>query len=355
LIVTTIDRHIGRSILISTTIVLIVLLTLFIFFIFIDGLSDLGKGKFGFLALTQYVILSLPRKLYEIFPMVSLLGTIIGLSSLALNSELIAMRAAGISILRIVGSVLKIGLVFIIIGMLFGEFVVPVSESQAQRGRNEALGTGYQHKGSGIWLRDGETFINIGEVLPDETLLDLNLYRFDQASRLLEYTYARSARFDTGKWVMQDVRQTLYVKDRVQTRTMERFDWPSSVTPEVVGVFAVRPEGMSLLHLYRYIRHLEKNRQETNRHRLAFWNKLMLPLATVAMILIATPFVFGQIRSGGLGQRVFIGIMLGLGFIILNRGIGLLGLTLGMPPILGVLIPILGFLALALMLLRRVG
>ena len=353
MIFTTIDRHIGRSILFSTSIVLLVLLTLFIFFVFIDGLSDLGKGNFGLLALIQYVVLSVPRKLYEIFPMICLLGTIIGLSSLALNSELIAMRAAGVSISRIVVSVMKIGLAFIVVGMLFGEFLVPVSEQYAQRSRAEALGTGFQHKGTGIWLRDGRTFVNIGDVLPDDTLLDLHLYRFNDANRLVQHTHANSGRFVGDKWVLRDVRHTFIFNNKVKARHLKQYDWHGKVTPDVLGVFTIRPEGMSIMHLSRYIHYLQQNSQETSHHRLALWNKLLLPLATGVMILIATPFVFGQLRTGGLGQRVFIGIMLGLGFIILSRGLGLLGLTLGMPPLLGVLLPILVFLSLAIWLLRR--
>lgn len=347
------DRYIGRSILLSTMVILAVLLALLTFFLMLDGLSDLGKGQFTIWVLIKFVILSLPRKLYDIFPVVCLLGSITGLSALALNSELIVIRAAGVSVLRIIGSVFKTGLVLVVVGMLFGEFIVPASDQRAQRTQAEALNVGLHRKGSGIWLRDKRAFINIGDVLPDESLLKILIFEFDSQGHLRIQRRAEKAIYKGNQWQLVNVVDTSLGRNAVLLQRSKQQPWDVDFTPDVMSVFALKPESMSIAHLYRYIQHLQKNKQNTDRYRLVFWNKVFMPIAIAVMILLAMPFVFGQLRSGGMGQRVFIGIMLGLGFIIISRGIGLFAVVAGVPPFLGASAPIALFLCVALLLLRR--
>ncbi len=353
MILSLLDRHIGRGIFVSTLLVLGVLLALSLFIVLVRAMPDFGKFSFGLPELLHYVIMSQPRQLYELFPIIVLIGSIMGLSAMALNSELIAMRAAGVSIARIVGSAMKAGLIFVIAGVLLGEYVVPFAESVAQRERAKALHESLQQRSSGLWLRDGATFVNIGEVLPDLSLLRVNIYQFEDSTRLRSQTYAAGARLAGDRWTLEDVRESLISDQHVDFRLARTRAWDTKLTEEVVSVFAVVPEGLSIQKLARYIDHLRQNNQETERYQLAFWQKLFLPLATAVMVLLATPFVFRPVRSGGLGQRIFLGIMLGLAFVVLNQIIGYFGLLHGQSPMLSALTPILLFLALALVLLRR--
>jgi lipopolysaccharide export system permease protein len=355
MMISLLDRHIGRAIFYATVLVLGVLLALFVFVVLVDALGDYGQGSFGFYELVKYVVLSQPRKLYELSPTALLIGTLLGLSSLALNSELTAMRAAGVSASRIVGAALKIGLVFVAAAVLLGEFVVPVSENQAQLGRARAMAVGLQQKSSGLWLRDGTSFVNVGEILPDLTLLRVNIFQFDGNAQLQRQVFAQRARYVGESWRLEGVRQSRVEQDRIQFRHLEHDRWRSSLSPEVVSVFAIKPEGLSLMHLRRYVSHLEKNSQDAGRYRLAFWQKLFLPLAMVSMVLLAIPFVFRQARSGGISQRIFLGIMLGLGFIVLNRSLGYFGLIYGLSPLVGALLPVLLVFASAFYLLRRMA
>ena len=354
-LISLLDRYIGRSILYSTLLVFAILLGLFTFVLLIDELGDVGKGQYDLYALIKYVILSLPRRIYELFPAIALLGATLGLTSLALGSELTAMRAAGISLLRIFGSVAQIGTVFIIGGVLIGETVVPASDTWAERGRAEALQVGLHGETTGLWLRDGADFVNIGEVLPDLTLLNVNIYRFEPPARLRSHTSADQAHFEDNVWHLANVNKSTISEDAIRRSQSDGELWQSVLTPEVVRVFAVRPASLSTLDLYQYILHLRRNHQDTDRYQLAFWNKLLLPVATAVMILLAVPFVFGQIRSGGMGQKVFIGIMIGLVFNMLNRGFGYMGLLYGLPTFLAAVLPVAIFLLLALYLLRRVA
>lgn len=351
---TLLDKLIARHVLYSMLLVLNVLVALAVFFILIDGLKDYGKAGFGALALLKYVILKQPGQVYDLSPIAALIGTIMGLSTLALNSELTAMRAAGVSVARIVVSIMKIGLVFAVVILLVGEYVVPASENLAQTGRAKALAQALEQKSSGIWLRSGTSFVNIGEVLPDLSLLRMNVYDFDSHSHLRSQIYARHAWYDGDKWRLEDVNQSLIIGNQaVQIQRMDKDEWHSAMTPDVVSLFAVDPDGLSIQQLYYYIGHLESNNQDTRNFQLVFWQKIYMPLATLVMMLLAAPFVFRQIRSGGMSQRVFIGIMLGLTFIIVDQSFGYFGVLFALPPALAALTPIVIFFILALLLLYR--
>lgn len=353
---TILDRHIGRAILVSTLLVFGVLISLFTLLTFVEAVGDMGRGQFGLVEVLKYVALSLPRDAYELFPMTALLGATLGLSTLAVGSELIVMRAAGVSLLRIVGSVMKVGVLLIAIAAVVGEVVAPITEDMAQRGRAAAQQRSVvQRSDYGLWLRDGRVFLHAGEVLPDLSLLRVTLYEFDENTRLRSQTYAHSARYEQPYWRLSDVRQSRIEDNRVQSRTLASEQLSSVLTPQFLAVFAVKPEGLSAWHLFRYIEHLERNKQDTSRYRLALWHKIMLPLSTGVMVVLAIPFVFGQLRSGGLGARLLVGIVLGLTFYLMNRAFGYFGLLYGLPPILGALLPPALFFALALVMLRRVA
>lgn len=347
------DRHIGRSLLLATLLVTGVLLALFVFISLVDVLPDYGKGSFGLVELVHYIVLSQPRKLYEAFPVAVLVGALLGLSTLALNAELTAMRAAGVSKARIVWAAMKTGLVLMLIAVALGEYVVPAAETQAQTGRARALATGFQQRDSGLWLRDGTHFLRIGEVLPDLSLLRLTIYEFDRDRRLRRHVEAERAVHDGRSWRLEGVRRTRVHEERVEAEATSVEGWMARLTPEVVAVYTVKPEALSIAQLNAYTRHLEENGQETARYRLTMWQKVLMPLATVIMVLLATPFVFRQARSGGLAQRVFAGIMVGLAFVVVHRSAGSLGIIYGMPPLLGAALPLGVFLALAIALLRR--
>ncbi len=353
---TILDRHIARSILTSTSLVFLVLTALFMFFKFTDALGDYGRGNFGLSEVVTYVLLRMPWEMYRLFPMTALLGTTLGLSSLAVDSELIAMRAAGVSILQIVGAALKIGLVFAVVALILGEVIAPVTENMAERGRSQALHKGVEQENDyGLWMRDGPSFVHIGEVLPDLSLLKVNIYQFGAGDHLRLQTYAASGRYVQHSWQLADVQQSWISHDRVQTRYLSSEVWSAAPKPSTLAVFAVKPEGLSIWALYLYIRHLKENKQDTGRYELAFWNKIVSPFATAVMVILAIPFVFTHLRSSGVGARLMIGFGLGATYYILSRGFGYFGLLYGLPPVVGTVLPTVLFLVIALVMLRRIG
>ena len=350
------DRYLGGIILQYTLITMLVLLGLFTFVNFLEQLGDLGKGSYGLSDALVYIVLTIPRTVYELFPMAALLGTIIGLSLLANDSELIVMRASGVSVRQISIAALKTGGLFVIAAMLIGELVAPPSETRAQRGRSEALRENLrQPTDSGLWMRDAQTYINAGEVLPDLTLLGIKIFEFGPDKKLRALIEAAAGEFENDHWALSDVKQTLIDADgNTETARLDATQWRSGVTPQILSVFLVQPDQLSLWQLRRYIRHLRQNHQQTDPYKLAFWNKLMLPLSTAVMVMLAIPFVFVNIRSGTLGRSLFTGIMLGLGFYAANKGFGYVVLAYALPPLLGATLPMIAFLMLAVGMVRRI-
>lgn len=350
------DRYLAASILLNTLLVLGVLIALFSFVQFVDALGDIGKQNYQLPDAIRYVLLSIPRQTHEIFPMAALLGTTLGLASLAADSELVAMRAAGVSVLRIVRAAMQVGLALALVAVLIGEYLVPYTEALAETGRAEALKTRIkQQKGLGLWMRDGQAYVHVGEVLPDLSLLGVDIYQFGPDDHLNLHTSAKRGRFEDRQWRLSEVRESQFKDNRVQSRRLPEQDWSSTLTPDLFQVFTVRPEGLSVVQLYRYIQHLDLNRQNTGPFALSFWQKIVAPFATVVMMVLAIPFVFSSQRSGGVGARLFIGIVIGLTFFVISRGFGYFGLLYGVPAFLGAVLPALLFFGAALVMLRRVN
>ncbi len=348
------DLYIGRIIVYYTLIVFAVLLGLFTFVSFLDELGELGRGNYGAWEAIRYVVLTVPKTVYDIFPMAALLGSMLGLSAMANDSELIVIRAAGVSLLRIVGSVLKIGAVLAVVAIIVGEVVTPITSTLAQRGRAEALQQNIkQHTNFGLWMRDHQTYVNVGEVLPDLSLLKVKVFEFDDEGRLRSLVTANDGQYVNERWRLGDIKQTLINREGAESKEVTAAYWRTEVSPQILSVFLIRPDQLSIWQLGRYIRHLRDNNQDTSAYELSFWNKVVTPLATGVMVILAIPFVFGQLRSGGLGRGLFIGIMLGLLFFVADKGFGYIVLVYDISPVVGAMVPTLAFLAAGVFMLRR--
>jgi lipopolysaccharide export system permease protein len=350
------DRHIARALLISTGLVLMVLLALFAILKFVDTVGYVGKGAFQIEDAFVYVALAMPRQVTELFPMAALLGATLALSSLAADSELTAMRAAGVSVGRIGLSVFKMGVLLAALNFALGEWVAPVAEETAERGLAQALHKRVREQQDyGVWLRDGSYFVHIGEVLPDLSIRRVSIYDFEHANRLRAQIYAESGRYEGGRWLLTNVAESAFESSTVQVYKPATREWHTSIGPDTMSVFAVRPDSLSAWHLRRYIGHLARNHQETERYDFAFWSKLTTPFTTAIMMLFALPFAFANLRSGGTGLRMLMSIVAGLTFFVVTRGAGHIGILYNVPAMISALGPPLVFFVATLFWLKRAG
>lgn len=349
------DRHIGSTVFFSVVSVALIILGLDLLFAYIGELEDLEGGYGAFEALA-YIVLTAPRRLYEMLPMAALVGCLIGLGSLASNSELTVMRASGVSIPRIMGAVLKPLLVLMLGGVLLGEYAAPYTENLAESRRALAIGSGEAVKSKGLWHREGDDFIHINAVQPNGTLHGVTRYRFDADRRLLEASFAQRASVQDDSWLLEDVAATLFAADgtsRVEQHAQQH--WEMELTPRLLRVVLLDPEVLPLTGIWHYQNYLAEQGLNNNPYMLAFWKKLLQPVTTAALVFVAISFIFGPLRSVTLGQRVFTGVLVGFSFRIVQDLLGPSSLVFGFSPLIAVLVPILILLLMGSWLIRRAG
>ncbi|MBI3771109.1 MAG: LPS export ABC transporter permease LptG [Gammaproteobacteria bacterium] len=349
------DRYIALTVLQSTAVVTVVLMALFGFISFVGEFGDIGRGNYGALQAGIYTLMLMPNIVYQMFPLMVLLGSIIGLGILAGNSELIVIRAAGVSVWRIVWSAMQAGLLLTVIMIIIGEFVAPASEIKAQSLRANALNeqVGF-HGEMGLWARDGDAVVHIKDVLAAESVANVSIYEFDVNHKMSAITQAKHADFENGIWVLKDVSRSVLSGQSVQTTHPERVEWRSMLAPQMISVVAIQPEYLSVVGTYHYIEYLQKNGLDATKYVLSLWKKAISPLVIAVMVFLAVPFVFGPLRSVGIGARIFFGVLLGIGFYLADQTIAQLGLVYNFPLPVAVSVAPLLFLGIAALLMRRV-
>lgn len=349
-------RYLSGQVLIASGFVLLALMVLFAFFDVLQELGSLGRNNYGLGQVVVVVLLNIPGHLYEILPVAALIGTLFALSRLVGNSEYAVMRVSGLSNWRVAGIFAVIGIVLSMLVLVLGEYAAPWSEQAAQRYKLSATRSVVaQQFRSGLWVKDGSSFINVREVMPDNTLRGVEIYGFNADGRLDWIRAADQARWQNGQsWELQQVVETRFDADGIRADRRERQNWQSVLTPDILSVLLVAPEKMSARTLWRYVAHLKENGQKATRYEFALWSKFISPFVIPIMMLIAIPFAIQGPRTGGTSSKIFIGILVGLGFYLLSRLFGHLGLLNDWPVILVSGLPLLIFLAFALMGIRWV-
>jgi lipopolysaccharide export system permease protein len=348
-------NYIGKTIAGHILAVMLVLLSLYFFSTLVTEITDVGKGNYQMLDALQFSIMLLPRQVYELFPLVALMGTMLGLGALANTSELTVMRASGISVQQIMREILKIGAVMVVVAAILGELIAPPLEKQARIQRARAISEKISlNAKSGLWAREGDTFINIERLLTDGRASGIHLYRLDPEGKLLESTTAKRGRYLDKSWQLQQVSHTYFGEQRITRKYQKTAEWKSGVTPEVIDVVAVPPENLSVIDLYDYVKYLKENGLEAQRYQLSFWMRIATPFATAGMILLAIPFVFGSLRAVGVGQRIVVGALIGIGFYLFNGIFGRIGVVYNLSPLLSAVTPTFMVYAAWYLMMRRI-
>lgn len=348
------DRYIFRTVAGATFVALLVLLLLESFLSLLVELEDVGKHNYHFAEIIQYLLLIQPQRLYELFPMALLVGGLLGMGALASGSELIVMRAAGVSLARLTRSALQAGFLLSLMVLAIGEFVAPPLEQIAREQRATAKSQDMAIRGGrGFWARDGDYFIHVRAVLPGIRLVDLHIFKIGPQDRLETVTAAQGARYQEGHWVLEGIDRSTLSDGGVHSERLDQLAVASEISPKVLDVLAANPNDLSIRDLWVYVSYLERNGLDAASHRLALWRKLFAPLTYLAMLVVGMPFVFGPQRSAGVGQRLLIGLLLGLAFFLVNYLLGNVVLLYGYPPLLGAILPSSLFLAAGFFALNR--
>jgi lipopolysaccharide export system permease protein len=319
--------------------------------------------------------LKAPSRISEIIPIAGLIGSIYVFAMLASQSEFTILRIAGLDMRKGLTTVAKISLPLVIITLMVSEWLGPYTENLSDQVRMKALGSSYSSQfKTGVWVKDrlrgedgggsiqpGVRYVNIGKLEQNNEIKNIRMYEFDDTYRLISIRSAVSGRFDqTGTWMLDNVTETRFKESKsadplnpvysAQTFVHPIISLNSEVTPQILSVLLVSPEKMSIFSLGRFIAHLIDNKQDAQRHSIAFWKKVIYPFTIFVMLALALPFAYLKVRAGSVGIKVFGGIMLGMSFQLFNSlfsNVGLLGswptlLTALTPPLLYFILAIVG-------------
>ena len=351
-----IQRYVTINLLWTTLLALAVLVALYSFFSLIDQLEDAGRGNYGVLQAVTFVILTMPRLAYELFPIAAVIGAMATLGIMAQNSELDVIRTSGVSRVQLTGVMARAGLVLVLLALIIGELVAPISGEQAQQMRTIALTKQITLKTKyGFWARDGNSYVNIRKVLPGNQVEQIYIYEFDSERRLRSSTHAGRATYQDNQWRLERIEQTIINGQKITSRKLHHAAWDSLLNPEMINLVIVQPQYLPIWGLSRYIGYLRQNAQNTRIYEQALWVKLVRPLSIIAMIILAVPLVRGHSRSTAIGQRVFIGALIGVVFHIVNEASGSIGVVYDIPPALSAGTPTLMLMIALVWLLRANG
>jgi lipopolysaccharide export system permease protein len=319
----------------------------------IDETGDL-QGSYDFLAALRYVLYSVPGNVFEFLPFAALVGCLAGLGSLANNSELVVLRSAGVSTSRIVWMVMKPTLVIMLAGMLLSEYIAPVTESIAQSDRATALRKiDNVVSKEGLWHREGNQFMHFNVVQPNGVLYGVTIYTFDDQRRLLKTLFAERAIYQSEHWLLEDVRESHFGKDRIQQATALSQVWQTELSPDLLNILVLDPIDLPVVGLWGYSNYLNGQGLNSGPYRLAFWKKVLQPLSTLALVLIAISFVFGPLRDVTMGFRIFVGVLVGIVFRTAQDMLAPASLVYGFQPIYASLVPIIICVMIGFWLLRK--
>ncbi|MGB6006575.1 LPS export ABC transporter permease LptG [Castellaniella sp.] len=363
-------QYLAREIYRSTTVVLVALVGLFMFFALIEGLDKVGD-RLSLLNLFYLQALDLPNHLYELLPIGLLIGAVLALAGLAQRNELTILRASGVSGLKLLGTLWLITIPLVLGAYVLSEYITPAAELRGSESRLALLGrTDGGRLSSGYWFKEsdasgGTRIINIHRLDGQGRVQGVVLYEFRPDDTLQAYVQAKAGQFEQGRLNLQDLTETrvhpqsagaladarVPASPIAEVVHLDSRSIPTSLSPERLIARILTPERMAITDLLDYIQYLRSNHLQTDRQEVALWRKIAYPFTLLVMMTIAAPIGFMQTRRGGVGPKVFLGIILGVGFFMLNQ----LALNAGMlgdwPPWATALVPSLLGLCLALIAL----
>lgn len=322
-----VDLYLARTVLVSTLGAWVVLLGFDLLTAFVNELDEIGEGSYTLSHAVLFTAYTVPRRLYELFPTVALIGSVLGLGGLAARSELTAMRAIGLSRLRIGMGALGLVMLLTALMMVNAETLAPFGEQSAQSVVTQAkTGDVVVARVSGLWVREGNVFLNARDGANRRTagvewteLRGVRLFEFDAKGKLLSMAEAKTAEHRADQWLLRDVKRSRFGERSVKTENLPEEIWESDLDDKALSAAASRPRYLSSSELDRNIQYMQRNGLDAKAFENAYWARWFYPLNVLVLCLAALPFAFGSLRSGGFGKRLFVAIVIGVAYLLAQR------------------------------------
>ncbi len=312
---------------------------LFFFFDLVDELKRIGQGPDNAYAMRHammYVVLQVPNHVYELMPITVLIGTIFVMARLAQSSEFTILRTSGLGPFKALRLLLELGLVFVAFTFVVGDYLSPAASRQGQLLKAKYLGVAISHGASGAWLKetqgDQSMVVNVAAMSNDGQLAGVRVFQFDALGRLSGMMMAAQGSFsaDGSAWLLRSVRTDQFKpldasNQNIQRGLVDSLRWPNNLSEEMVSVALLKPERMATLDLFNYIQHLNNNGQASQRYEIDFWKKVFYPLSCLVMVVLSLPFAYLHLRNTNMNSMVFMGVIIGISFILFNNLFGFIG------------------------------
>lgn len=326
--------YIVRTVLGYTALVMLVLLALGALFIFIGQQDDIGTGSYNATQALMFVALNLPAYLAQLLPVAALIGALLGLGNLARGSELIVMRASGVSSARFCVWLGVAGIVLAFAMFLVGEYVAPPLGQYARQMKVFSKFNEFSLAGNrGTWVRDGNTIISVDQQSTSTRFGGIKVFQVDPQRRLLAVGRAESASLARDRvWRLQNFAETEFVAGGTRAHREDESELRTALSPEFLGLAVVEPESMGLRDLRKYIAHLQHNSLDSSRFEAAMWSRIARLVAVLLVIMLALPFAIGSLRNSGQGARTVLGVLIGAGFVLLSQTLESSGQLFELPP-----------------------
>lgn len=352
----TLDRYIARNVLGAVLIVQALLLGLDFLLALVNELDNLN-ATYQISNVLYFVMMTLPRRFYDLMPVGVMVGSLIGLGALASSNELAVIRAAGVSVLRIIISVMKPMMLLMAFTFVVGEFIAPQTEVTAQNYRILKKSGNAQVKSErGVWHRDGHEYYHFASIQANGQLFGISRYEFDDNSQELKsIAYAQYGVYQQDHWLLKGINISSVTPDGIMTGQLPEFHWKTDLTPDLIKMIILTPRYLAPSELWEYGQYLQERGLKSHEHMLAFWQKMLMPLTLSSLVLVAASFVFGPLRSAPAGTRVFSGVVVGLLVKYLQDILGPASVVYGFEPIWAILLPTLGCALYGAILIRRSG
>ncbi len=311
------DRYVISHVLELTGIVALGLVSIYTLVVFVSDVNDAGKGGYGVAQVLEYSALMIPSSLYILMPIVALLGTLMGIGALARSGELTAMRSAGVSLSRVGGATLIAGVGLAVFAFFLGDWLAPTSENLATELRDSSRGT--TGGGKSIWLRDADRVVRISTLESENHIKDVTVFRLASDGRLEAALTVDEGNYADGHWTLKGVKRTDFGADSISVTTLDQLDIGGGISPNVLKLFILEAGSISAHGLLRLISYMDENHLDAGKYRILLWRKLVEPLTVMVMMLFAVPFVTGQLRDAGAGQKLLAGALVGIVFYVVNK------------------------------------
>ncbi|TDJ24986.1 MAG: LPS export ABC transporter permease LptG [Gammaproteobacteria bacterium] len=339
-----IDRYIGKTVLLATFVALLAFIGIISLFTLVDEVRE-GKAGYVLKDALWYLLLTLPRRGYEVLPYVVFLGSLIGVGSLASRSEIVVLRAAGVSVWRVFLSVVWPALLVLTLGAIVGEYLAPWGEEQATAHKaRSSQGSEVISLRGGYWYREGRMYMNVAGFGENGELIGVRQSWFDEQMHLKVLRRAARAEFVVGEdshWRLFDVMETRIDETGTQVERFDELRWDGRVDPRLLSVrVLVEPRKLSLSNLYYQIEYMVREGLNPSAYQLAFWGKILQPFSVLGLALLAFTFVLGPLREVGIGVRLSVGILVGLAFKYLQDLFAPMSIVYDLPTVLAVALPI---------------